>query len=166
VAVGAQRLIERAITEGTDMVLEGAHLVPGFLETVDSDNAIIVSLLVTIEEEDLHKSHFFRRGRDASARSGERYLNAFKKIRKIQKYMTSSALMRGVPIISHYDLDATLSEIIDHVIEKALETVERGGAAVSDERLLERAVEAIEREKTKDGKPIDEEGSTRREAVP
>src|ERR687896_463404 len=126
VAVGAQALIDRAIQEGTDMILEGAHLVPGFLQTVESDEAIVVPLLITIDDEDLHRSHFFRRGRDASGRSGDRYLNAFKKIRRLQKYMASSALMRGVPTISHYDLDATLSEVIDHVINKALESVEKG----------------------------------------
>jgi 2-phosphoglycerate kinase len=147
VSVGAERLIERAITEGSDMILEGAHLVPGFLETVESDQAIIVPLLVTIEDENLHKSHFYRRGRDA-ARPQERYLAAFKSIRRIQKYMISSAMMRGVPIIPHYDLDATLSQIIDHVITKALETAERGvPVEPEDEKLLERAVEAVEKKR-------------------
>lgn len=165
VAVGAERLIERAITEGTDMILEGAHLVPGFLETVDSDNAIIVSLLVTIEEEDLHKSHFFRRGRDASARPQDRYLQAFKKIRKIQKYMQNSALMRGVPIVDHYDLDATLSQIIDHVIARALEAAERGAHIEGpDEKLLERAVEAVG--KTRDSGSAKKEGIKSHEVVP
>ncbi len=178
VAVGAQRLIDRAITEGTDMILEGAHLVPGFLETVESDQAVIVSLLVTIEEEDLHKSHFYRRGRDAGARPQDRYLTAFKKIRKIQKYMTNSALMREVPVIAHYDLDATLSKIIDHVIEKALEAAERGVSVRSgDEKLLERAVEAVGKSKGANGSPGQEaakqgkakrkkEGEAKREVVP
>jgi 2-phosphoglycerate kinase len=147
VSVGAERLIERAITESTDMILEGAHLVPGFLETVESDQALIVPLLVTIEDENLHKSHFYSRGRDAT-RPQERYLAAFKSIRRIQKYMISSAMMRGVPIIPHYDLDATLSQIIDHVITKALETTERGvPVEPEDEKLLERAVEAVEKKR-------------------
>ena len=62
VAVGAQALIDRAIDEGTDMILEGAHLVPGFLEGVDSDRAVVVPLVVTIEDEDAHRSHLFSRG--------------------------------------------------------------------------------------------------------
>ena len=32
VSVGIDALIQRAIDEGTDLILEGAHLVPGFLE--------------------------------------------------------------------------------------------------------------------------------------
>jgi 2-phosphoglycerate kinase len=156
VAVGAQALIDRAIEEGTDMILEGAHLVPGFLEGVDTDQAVVVPLVVTIEDEDLHRTHLFRRGREARSRPEDRYLSGFKKIRRIQKYMVSSAHVRGVPTVSNFDLDATLSEIIDHVIRRALEMVERGTSVVGrDEGLLERAVEAI-REK---------EGSASRETV-
>lgn len=148
VAVGAQALIDRAIAEGTDMILEGAHLVPGFLEKIESDDAVIVPLLVTIDDEDLHRSHFYRRGRDANLRGQERYLNAFKKIRRIQKYMISSAAMRGVPQIAHYDLDATLTEIIDHVITKALETT-TGSASISTstDPLLGQAVEVVGRQR-------------------
>jgi 2-phosphoglycerate kinase len=158
VAVGAQSLIDRAIAENTDMILEGAHLVPGFLEKMDSDDAVIVPLLVTIDDENLHRGHFYRRDRDTGARGSERYLKAFKKIRKIQKYMVSSALMRGVPTISHYDLDATLTQIIDHVITKALESLARGVVVEdTEDKLLERAVEAVGRQKR--------EGSDKHEAV-
>jgi 2-phosphoglycerate kinase len=153
VAVGAQALIDRAIAEGTDMILEGAHLVPGFLQSVESDEAVIVPLLVAVGDEELHKSHFYRRGRDTSKRDGDRYLNAFKKIRKIQKYMVNSALMRGVPVIEHVDLDTSLSEVVDHVLLKALSMVERG-APVEGASALEKVVEKI-----------GTEGSPTREAV-
>jgi 2-phosphoglycerate kinase len=143
VAVGAQALIDRAIEEGTDMILEGAHLVPGFLEGIDSDRAVVVPLVVTIEDEELHRSHFFRRSREARHRPEDRYLLGFKKIRRIQKYMVSSARVRGVPTISNFDLDATLSEIIDHVIQRALEMVERGTSVVETDQLFERTVEAV-----------------------
>jgi 2-phosphoglycerate kinase len=128
VAVGAQALIDRAIEEGTDMILEGAHLVPGFLQSVESDDAVIVSLLLTVEDEDMHRSHFFRRG-TRDARPNQRYLKNFRKIRRLQKYMLSSALIRGVPQVPHDDLDATLSRIIDHVLDKALQTADRRRAA-------------------------------------
>jgi 2-phosphoglycerate kinase len=146
VAVGAQALIDRAIAEGTDLIIEGAHLVPGFLETIESDKAVIVSLLIVIEDEQLHRSHFHWRSRDA--RPMDRYLKNFAKIRKIQKYMIASALMRGVPMISHGDLGTTLSQIIDHVLNKALEVVEKGiPVAEGDEKILTRAVEAVGRQK-------------------
>jgi 2-phosphoglycerate kinase len=159
VAVGAQALIDRAIAEGTDMILEGAHLVPGFLESVESEKAVIVSLMIAIEDEELHKSHFMMRGRDSgSSRPGNRYLRSFKKIRRIQKYMVNSAAMRGVPTVASYDLDETLSQIIDHVIEKALSQVQQGvEVSREDEKKLERVVEVID---------SNGEGSSKREVVP
>jgi 2-phosphoglycerate kinase len=131
VAVGAQALIDRAIKENTDLILEGAHLVPGFLQGVENDEAVIVPLLVTVDDEELHRSHFYWRGRDA--RPKDRYLGGFKKIRRLQKYMISSALIRGVPRISHYDLDATLSQIIDHVMNKALKMAGQGADISTEE---------------------------------
>ncbi|MFN2389018.1 MAG: hypothetical protein ABR575_05360 [Actinomycetota bacterium] len=159
VAVGAQALIDRAIEEGTDMILEGAHLVPGFLEGVDSNQAVVVPLVVTVDDEDLHRSHLYVRGRESRQRPGDRYLSAFKNIRRIQKYMVSSALMRGVPTISNYDLDETLSKIIDHIIEKALGALERGApVAPAEQQLLGRAVEVIDKHRP--------EGSPTHETVP
>jgi 2-phosphoglycerate kinase len=135
-------LIDRAIREGTDLILEGAHLVPGFLEGAFSDEALIVPLLITVEDEELHRSHFYWRTRDAQRRPSDRYLNNFNKIRRLQQYMISSALARGVPAISHTDLDASLSAIIDHVIERAMEKVELGTRVVG-EGVPEGAVETI-----------------------
>lgn len=157
VAVGTQALIDRAIAEGTDMILEGAHLVPGFLESVDTQDAVVVPLLIVVEDEDLHRSHFHWRSRDS--RPKERYLSNFKKIRRIQKYMTTSASMRGVPTISHVSLDETLSSIIDQILTKVIEAAERGTVVIKkDEQLIEQAAEAVGRTKP--------EGSTAREAVP
>lgn len=159
VAVGAQALIDRAIEEGTDIIIEGAHLVPGFLESIESQQAVIVPLLITIEDKELHRSHFYLRAREPRGRSGDRYLTAFRKIRRIQKYMIDSALMRSVPVVSHDDLDNTLSKIIDQVVEKALEAVERGAVVARDGEgaLLEQAVEVIGKAKN---------GGKEREAVP
>lgn len=152
VAVGAQALIDRAIDEGTDMILEGAHLVPGFLSRADSEKAVVVPLLLTVDDEELHKGHFFMRTRDSRNRPSERYLNNFKKIRKIQKYMISSALMRGVPIVQHYDLDATLSEIIDQVIHQALSAVKRGVTVTEGgDKLLDRASRSLEQKDHPEG---------------
>jgi 2-phosphoglycerate kinase len=137
VAVGCQALIDRAIAENTDLILEGAHLVPGFLEGIDSDRAVIVPLLVKVEDEELHRSHFYWRSRDS--RPKDRYLNGFKKIRRIQKYMESSALVRGVPAISHVDLDSTLSQIIDIVIAQALATSAPAETTGRSDELIHRA---------------------------
>ncbi len=139
-----QASTDRAIAEGTDLIVEGTHLVPGFLEGVEHKDAVIVPLLVTVEDEELHRSHFYWRTRESRQRPGERYLNNFKAIRRLQKYMLSSARMRGVPVITHIDLDATLTNVIDHVIRKAFEMTDQGTeVATRQDKLLEAAAEVV-----------------------
>jgi len=122
VRVGIHALIERAVTESTDVVIEGAHIVPGFLDPeAFAGKAVIVPLVLQVDDEDLHRSHFYVRAHDSRARPVERYLAHFDNIRKIQKYIKSLALQHGVPIISNYTLDACLRQVIDHVIDRATE---------------------------------------------
>jgi 2-phosphoglycerate kinase len=122
VAVGIQALIERAVTEGTDVIIEGAHVVPGFVKPEGVTGAVIVHLVVAVDDEDLHRSHFFVRAHETRARPQERYLAHFRNIRKIQKYIRSLALKNGVAIVQNYNMDSTLSAVIDHVVARATET--------------------------------------------
>lgn len=126
VAVGVKALIERAVVEGTDVVIEGAHIVPGFIDLSPFEKtAVIVPLVIQVEDEDLHRSHFYVRAGDSRARPVERYLAHFPNIRKIQKYVKSLALQHGVPTVSNYNLDACLASVIDHVIDRAVEAAKR-----------------------------------------
>lgn len=122
VSVGVNALIERAVTEGTDIIIEGAHLVPGFIHPEGvAKKAVIVQAIIQVEDEDLHRSHFYVRATDSRQRPVQRYLAHFSNIRKIQKYIKSLALQHGVPVISNYNLDACLRQMIDLVIDRGVE---------------------------------------------
>jgi len=128
VSVGIDALIQRAIDEGTDLILEGAHLVPGFLDySRFRGKAVVVPLVVTVDEPDAHRSHFLQRAREARNRPSERYIDLFDNIRKMQRYVRSQAMDHGVAIIPSYNLDATLSQIIDLVVGQAFEAVPDDG---------------------------------------
>ena len=124
VAVGVEALISRAADEGTDLIVEGAHVVPGFIdETRFEGRAVVVPIVVTVDDEELHRSHFVVRAQEVRSRPSERQLEFFPSIRKLQKYVKSLALQHGVPIVPSYNLDATLSQVIDLVVNQALEAV-------------------------------------------
>ena len=56
VAQTAEALVERAAMEGTHLIIEGAHVVPGFVDLAPwAERILAVPLVVTIEEEDLHE---------------------------------------------------------------------------------------------------------------
>ncbi|MGH9022378.1 MAG: hypothetical protein ACRDV9_04650 [Acidimicrobiia bacterium] len=123
VAVGVNALISRAVVEGTDLVLEGAHIVPGFVNPASFEEAVVVPLIVTVDDEELHRSHFFSRSQDSRGRPADRYLEFFPNIRKIHRYLRSLALEHGVPVVHSYDLDSTLSQVIELVVRAAVQAV-------------------------------------------
>ena len=124
VAVGIEALVSRAVSEGTDLIVEGAHVVPGFFDLARFENkAVVVPLVVTVDEVELHRSHFVQRSHDSRNRPAERYLDSFQNIRKMHRYVRSLALQHNVAIVPSYNLDATLSQVIDLVVGQAFKAV-------------------------------------------
>ena len=124
VAVGIEALIARAVDEGTDLIVEGAHVVPGFVDRERfAGQAVVVPLAITVDDEELHRSHFVVRADEVRNRPSERYLDFFDNIRNIQKYVKSLAHEHNVPIVPSYNLDATLSRVIELVMNQAIDAL-------------------------------------------
>jgi 2-phosphoglycerate kinase len=122
VAVGIRALVERAAVEGTSIIIEGAHVVPGFFDLEAYEGRVLaVPLVVSVDDEDLHRSHFAVRSTDRSSRPLERYVQGFPNIRRVQKYIKSQALSHNVPVIPNYSLDQALAGTIDLVVERTTE---------------------------------------------
>lgn len=122
VAVGLRALIERSAIEGTSSIIEGAHVVPGFLDLDRfADRVLAVPVVVAVEEEEMHRSHFQARSADSAARPFDRYIDNFDNIRRVQKYIKSQALSHDWPVIASYNLDQTIAAIIDLVVDRATE---------------------------------------------
>lgn len=125
VAVGVDALLSRAAVEGSSAVIEGAHVVPGFFDVEPyEDRMLAVPIVVAVDDEDVHRSHFASRA-DAGARGAARYLEAFPNIRRVQKYIKSQALSHNVPVIPNYSLDQALAAVIDLVVERAGQRLSR-----------------------------------------
>ncbi len=92
VMVGVRALVRRAIMERTDLILEGAHIAPGFLDLSEFEGAVVVPFVVTVDDEELHRSHFILRAHESRGRASDRYLQHFDNIRKIQRYVKSLAM--------------------------------------------------------------------------
>jgi len=122
VAVGVHAMLDRAAMEGTSLIIEGAHVVPGFLDpSAWEDRVVVVPVILSVDEEDAHRSHFAARAADHAGRAASRYLQHFDNIRRVQRYIKSQALSHGVPIISNFNFDRSLAAVIDLVMERATE---------------------------------------------
>jgi 2-phosphoglycerate kinase len=122
VAVGVHALLDRAAMEGTSLIIEGAHIVPGFLDpSAWADRVLAVPVILTVEEEDVHRRHFSVRASDHAGRPATHYLESFDNIRRVQRYIKSQALSHGVPVVANYNFDRSLSAVIDLVMDRATE---------------------------------------------
>lgn len=122
VAVGLHALLDRAAMESTSVIIEGAHIVPGFVDlSAWEERVLVVPLILTVEDEEVHRSHFAVRAADHAGRPAGRYLESFDNIRRVQRYIKSQALSHGVPVIPNYNFDRALAAVIDLVMESATE---------------------------------------------
>jgi 2-phosphoglycerate kinase len=119
VCVGVDAAIRRALTEGWSMVLEGVHLVPGLVNT-EVAGALTVHVVVRIANEEAHRMHFHVRDVTSSGvRPMSKYLDRIDDIRRIQSYIVGRAERGGVPVVENANVERTIDEVIELVIESA-----------------------------------------------
>jgi 2-phosphoglycerate kinase len=119
VLVGVHAALERAATERWSMVLEGVHLVPGMVVT-EVPAAFVVQCVVAIDDENLHRSHFWVREYSTEGlRPLEKYLDSLPQIREIQQYLVERARRHDVPVIVNDSLDHAIGEVMDLVLRRA-----------------------------------------------
>ena len=117
VTTGIKSLIERAVLEGVSMVVEGIHLVPGYIEPSVFTDAWVVQLIITVDDEDAHRSHFYiREVQTEGTRPFEKYRDNFDNIRMLGHYIEDLAKEHGTPVIHSHQLDRTVAETLEKVI--------------------------------------------------
>jgi 2-phosphoglycerate kinase len=119
VLVGVHAALERAATEHWSLVLEGVHLVPGMVSTM-FPGAFVVQCIVAIEDENLHRSHFWvREYATEGLRPLDKYLESLPQIRQIQEYLVERAHRYDVPVIVNDTLDRAIGDVMDLVLRRA-----------------------------------------------
>ena len=120
VTTGIKSLIERAVLEGVSMIIEGIHLVPGYIDPAEFTGATVVQLVVAVDDEDAHRSHFYiREVQTDGNRPLEKYRANFDNIRLLGLYIEDLARENGTPIVHSHQLDVTVAETLELIVSKA-----------------------------------------------
>jgi 2-phosphoglycerate kinase len=129
VLVGVRAVIDRALTEGYSVALEGVHVVPGLVPS-SKEGAIVVQVLLAIEDAEEHSRHFWVRDAvSEGVRPVEKYLGALDDIRRIQAYLVERAERAGVPVFENSRIDRTVEAVIRLVLQEVERTVEEPAPA-------------------------------------
>ena len=129
VSVGIEAIVARGIDEAQRMVIEGVHIVPGFLERSRWREALVLEFVLAVQDSARHRANFsVREWETGGIRPLRRYLDHFAQIRRIQKYIVGRAVALGVPVVDNPSLEENLSEVLGAILQR----VEEQSAAAGD----------------------------------
>ncbi|ASJ09280.1 2-phosphoglycerate kinase [Thermococcus siculi] len=120
VAVGVNAVLERAHREGFNTVIEGIHLVPGYIELQERDFMYVIKVR---NKGDL-EARFYERAR-YSKRPADYYLQHIDAIMEIQGFIEDMAKEHGIPVITNIELERTVNTIMEDIMNRLME--ELGG---------------------------------------
>lgn len=122
VVVGVEAIIERAIREGTSIVIEGVHLFPGLINPRYLEMKKIHLFILHLDSEEDHVNRYHAREEETQKRRpAEHYINHLQDIRRIQEYMVKNAESKGLLCINNKDIDTTTNILVEKVIQRTLE---------------------------------------------
>ena len=114
VNVGIEAIIERSVKEGISTIIEGVHVVPGFIRQDLMENNNIIIFTLTVDDEESHKQRFYSRCRQPWVkRSLDRYMENFDTIRKTQKFLVEQAKINDVRVIDNVDISDTIDIMVN-----------------------------------------------------
>jgi len=128
VNVGIEAIIERSVKEGISTIIEGVHVVPGFIRPDLMKNNNIIIFTLTVDDPESHKQRFYSRCRQPWVkRSLERYMDNFETIRKTQRFLVEQAKIHDSRIINNVDINETVDIMVGDILEKfgVVENVEQ-----------------------------------------
>lgn len=114
VAVGLRAVIQRAIYENANIIIEGTHIVPPFEQYMPPGaNAHMAGFVLAVPDEAEHRRRFPERSHRQPQRSAGVYLDAFQSVRWIHEDMLRQAEEAETVVLSNSDLTKTLRAAVD-----------------------------------------------------
>jgi len=117
ISVGVRAMMQRAIEEREDLILEGVSILPGLISPGDfAAEAHVIFLAVGALSEQSLARRFERRG-GSGRRSSRRYLQNLGAILCIQRHILELAEQFELPIVDNQSFDDSVLSILRHVTE-------------------------------------------------
>ncbi|HZX10017.1 MAG TPA: ATP cone domain-containing protein [Acidobacteriota bacterium] len=118
VAEGVHAFIKRGVKEGIHTMVNGIHLVPGYIDLEDEKNDMYCfHYILHLSDVQSHIQQIYYRS-EGSRRDPERYVDQIKNIRDIQSFIKDMAEEKGVKVIENDKIDKTINTIMEDIVTK------------------------------------------------
>jgi 2-phosphoglycerate kinase len=105
-----EKIIQRAITDYDDIIIEGVHLVPGLINIEQFREYAEIYFFVLSSDEEAHKETFVKRA--VQIHRGGKQLDFFRENRIIHDHLLKQAENHDVHVIKAEEIDKTLDKIL------------------------------------------------------
>ena len=125
VCEGVTAVLKRGVKEGLNMVLNGVHIVPGFLEESVLKNmpGTVFPYVLSVPDRERHAMFFYEREK-GTRRQADRYTERLDDIRRLQEFIVEAAEQNDVPVIENREYEQTLQTLVEQVISGLSEEIE------------------------------------------
>jgi len=118
ISVGVRAVIDRAIEENVNLVVDGVHLLPDVSNLDDyEDRAILIRANLYLTDPQLYAERFRSRSAEAAERRKHRYLEHLEEINHLQEHILEIGEEYGVPAYENTDLEETVQSLSLQVME-------------------------------------------------
>ena len=111
----------RLASEHTSAIIEGVHLMPGFLRQALADHPdapIVVEMTAVLRSIETHRAHLVRRAHHEPTRDGQRHLRQLDRIRELQELLIEQAKAADVPVYDIAQSHDLTQRIVDEVVAR------------------------------------------------
>lgn len=117
---GLEKIIQRAITDFDDIIIEGVHLVPGLIDIEQFRDYADIYFFVLSSDEESHKERFVKRA--IQIHRGGKQLDFFTENRIIHDHLLHQAEINDVSIIKTDTIEKSIEQILT-IINKSCTTI-------------------------------------------
>jgi uncharacterized protein len=110
-----EKVIKRAVDDYDDVVIEGVHMVPGFLNIEKYKEDASIHFFVLTADEEVHKERFVKRA--MKIKRGGKHLEYFKENRIINDYLVKQAIMHNIPVIYNDEIEVATKRMLTLIKE-------------------------------------------------
>lgn len=110
-----EKVIKRAIDDSDDVIIEGVHLVPGFIDIEKYKDEASIHFFVLTTDEEVHKERFVKRA--MAIKRGGKHLEYFKENRIINNYLVKQAVEHKIPVINNLDIAYSIKRMLSQIKE-------------------------------------------------
>jgi len=121
VATGMESLMDRAVLEGVSLALEGVHVAPGYPEPSQSGDVSVAQVIIPLDDEDAHRSHFcVREFQMEGKRPLERCRASFTNMCLLGRSIEDLAAERGIPVVNSVQADRAVAGVLELTVDAVL----------------------------------------------